>query len=317
MLTRVGERVAAGLRSAASPWGPGYALARTLLAASTLATLAASPTSSLFLPVADRPDYPVCDGVARFGLFCLASQHLDAGRVIAIALMVPVILGFFPRVLGAVHWWIAYSFQANATMVDGGDQIAAILALLLLPATFTDPRWNHWAAERSGAERLPARLLAWSGHLAVRVQVAIIYFHACVSKFRVPEWLDGTAIYYWSTDPHFGASGLVRTVLKPVVESKAVALIAWTVLAIELGLAIAIFMPAWGRRAMLWPGLLLHAGIAAVHGLLSFSLVMAAALLIHTGWRPARRPLTVEVTRGLAGWWRSRARLARAGSETG
>jgi len=240
--------------------------------------------------VAGQPDYPVCQDLGRIGVFCLADGHLSLARWFAAGLMLPVVFGLWPRLFGLVHWWIAFSFQANGTMVDGGDQIAAILALLLLPTTLTDPRWSHWAPMKGRVEPgLHARLLAVSGLLAVRLQVGIIYFHACVSKFGVPEWMDGTALYYWVSDPYFGATGLMRWVLKPIVESGAVALLTWTVLAVELALAMGIVMSARARATLLWPGLLLHVGIALVHGLVSFSLVMCAALVLYAGWNPALR----------------------------
>jgi antimicrobial peptide system SdpB family protein len=289
MLTALGASVARRLRST-NPWGTGYAVARTLVALGTLSTLLASPTATLFLPTSDRLDYPICSDVARLGLFCIDPTQLASAHAVAVALMLPVVLGLWPRLFGLVHWWIAFSFQANATMVDGGDQIAAILALLLLPVTLTDPRWSHWAPlEPQRRLSLHGVLLATAGWLAVRLQVAIIYFHACVSKFAVPEWVDGTALYYWASDPQFGATGLVRMLLKPLFESSAVAVVTWSVLAIELSLAMGIVMPARARRALLWPGVLLHVGIAVVHGLLSFSLVMCGALVLYSGWHPTLR----------------------------
>src|SRR4029450_13303017 len=98
------------------------------------------------------------------------------------------------------------------------------------------------------------------------------YFHACVGKFRIAEWVDGTALYYWVTDPQFGATGWIQMVLQPIVKSPAVTLLTWAVIAIELLLALGVVMPASTRRALFWPGVLFHVGIALVHGLVSFSL---------------------------------------------
>jgi antimicrobial peptide system SdpB family protein len=293
MLTSLGARVAAAL-DRIDPWGTGYALARTLLALSTLSTLAASRASSLFLPVVGRPDFPYCDDLAGFGLFCLVPDGLhaggvelgalDVGRAIAIGILIVAGLGFWPRLLGLLQWWVTFSFQANATMVDGGDQIAAILLLLLLPCCLTDPRWNHWRRMPAGPPRNP-HLVLWAAmsHVTVRAQVAIIYFHACVGKFKVPEWLDGTVLYYWVFDPQFGATGLVRDLLAPIVMSPAVAWLTWSVMGLELALAIGVFLSTTTRRALLWPAILLHGGIAMIHGLLSFSLAMWAGLTIYAG----------------------------------
>jgi antimicrobial peptide system SdpB family protein len=305
MLTRIGVYFASSLEKD-SPWGTGYALARTLLALSTFSTLAASPASSLFLPVVGRPDFPYCNDLARFGLFCVvpdglaggsALGRLELGRAIACGILIVAALGFWPRVMGLLQWWVTFSLQANATMVDGGDQIGAILALLLLPCCVTDPRWNHW-------RRMPAdppcnpHVMLWAAmsHVTVRVQVAIIYFHACVGKFHVQEWLDGTVLYYWVFDPQFGATGVVCAVLGPIVKSPAVVWLTWSVMALELALAVGVFLSASTRRVLLWPAILLHGGIAMIHGLLSFSLAMWAGLTIYAGVNP--RSITIRQTLG-------------------
>ncbi len=295
MLTSIGK-LAVGWTQSEPLWGSGYALARTLLALATALTLLATPTTSLFLPTADRVDYPVCQDVSGAGLFCLLSDHLQLARWIAITSMTPVVLGLWPRIFGLVHWWISFSLQANATMVDGGDQIAAILAMFLLPCTLADPRWNHWApiGDTTSGPGLHARLFSMSGLLAIRVQVAIIYFHAFVSKCRVSEWINGTALYYWLLDPQFGASGFRRTLIEPLAQSSPVALLTWCTLAIEGALFLAIVAPARVRRLLVLPGLFLHIAIAVVHGLVSFSLVMSAALVLYAGWEPRRSILRVH-----------------------
>jgi len=48
-------------------------------------------------------------------------------------------------ITGALHWYVAYSFINSATVIDGGDHIASILAFLLLPVTLTDTRKWHWS----------------------------------------------------------------------------------------------------------------------------------------------------------------------------
>ena len=33
------------------------------------------------------------------------------------------------------HWWISWSFITSVTVQDGGDQITAVLSLLLVPVS--------------------------------------------------------------------------------------------------------------------------------------------------------------------------------------
>ncbi len=94
----------------------------------------------------------------------------------------------------------------------------------------------------------------------------------------------------------FGATGSRRALIQPLVESPAVALLTWSVLVIECALFMALVMPDRARRILMWPGLLLHTGIAVLQGLVSFSLVMSAALILYSGWNPvfAIAPSTVR-----------------------
>ena len=55
-----------------------------------------------------------------------------------------VLSGYYPRFTGVLHWLISSSVFQAANLVEGGDQITAILTLLLVPVTLLDPRRNHW-----------------------------------------------------------------------------------------------------------------------------------------------------------------------------
>jgi antimicrobial peptide system SdpB family protein len=281
----------------AEPWTNVYGVARSLIALSTAATLLANRTSTLFIPAAGGVKAPLCTGVRGAGLYCLMPEtHLELARWIAIALLLVVASGWRPRLTGVVHAWLAFSLQANALMIDGGDNAAAVLSLLLVPVTLTDARRWHWQRARPAAGTIAddaLRLVALVTLTAMRVQVAGIYFHASIGKFGVEEWTNGTAVYYFSQSPIFGASGLVSTLLRPVLVSAiGVTAITWSVLVLEYLLSAALVMPkrAWG--VLLVMGIGLHAGIIAIHGLWSFSTVMFAALVLYL--RPTERPFALH-----------------------
>jgi antimicrobial peptide system SdpB family protein len=307
-LGRWGRRWGAG----ATPWTNVYGVARSLLAGTTALTLLLNQGRTLFRPGAGVPDGPLCEGARGLGLFCVAgANHLELARWLAIGVLVVVASGWRPRLTGVLHWWVSFSFQANALVLDGGDSVTAVLALLLIPVTLTDPRRWHWqAAETMGPGRSSeaSRLIAQVALLAVRLQVAGIYFHAAVAKFAVKEWADGTMLYYVLDSPMFGAAGWRRTLLWPVLTNGTlVALLTWSVLLAEYLLSTGLIVSKRYRGMLLGLGLSLHAGILLFQGLASFSLAMFAALILylrpveqefhlgrHVRWR--RRPLAESLT---------------------
>lgn len=270
-----------------SPWTSGYGLARSLLAAGTLVTLLANPAYALFRPAVQMGDPPHCHDVGKAGLFCLAgAHHLEAARWVAVAILAVAVAGWRPRWTSLAHWWVAFSIATSATVIDGGDQITAVLTFLLLPIAVLDGRRWHWSAPELGppvSDRAEiARLVAHTTLLVIRLQVAVLYFQAAVAKFAVREWADGTAMYYWLHDAQFGAPGWIRPFLEPIVKSPAgVAALTWGTLAVELSLAFGLVLPRPAWRPLLIAGLALHAAIAVVLGLPSFALAMFGALVLY------------------------------------
>lgn len=289
MLTRLGERARAWV-AGPSPWSNVYGVARTLIALGTCGTLTFSHTTTLFRPAVGVPEAPICEGMRQASLFCvMPSGWLEVARWTAVLLLLLVASGWRPRVTGVVHWWVTVSLHWSGVLTDGGDQIAAILSLLMVPVTLTDGRRWHWDAppETDTAAR---RLIARSAWVALRAQVALVYFHACVGKFKVPEWVDGTALYYWLLDPGIGAPDWLARLMTPLLSSPLVALLTWSVLALELCLALGLVLGRESRRVLLPLGIAFHLGIAVFHGLISFVLIMFGALILllrpfDTGFR--------------------------------
>jgi antimicrobial peptide system SdpB family protein len=288
MLIRLG-RWAQGLISS-NPWTNVYGLTRSLLALGTLGTLALNSSQILFHPVAGAGAGagagapPYCEGVAVISLFCLLP--LEVARGFAAAALVIIASGWRPRWTALPHWWVAFSLQVSATITDGGDQVTSVLALLLLPVALTDSRRWQWELPLNGKPMRPGeelrRVIAHLALLAVRLQVASLYFHAAVGKLKTEEWVDGTGMYYWLLDSTFGVPGPVRPIASwllsfPIV----VALLTWGVLALEFALASGLILPMSTRRRLLFAGIVLHTGIAALMGLMSFSLAMIASLLVY------------------------------------
>jgi antimicrobial peptide system SdpB family protein len=292
MLTRLGQalRIRA---SARRPYTNVYGLGRTLLALGTLGTLTFSNTFDLFRPAVGIASFPNCFAMGRGGLFCVAGrEHLEIAHWIAIAVLLVAASGWRPRFFGVLHWYVAWSLFTSGLMVDGGDQITAVLTLLLIPVTLTDARRWHWEAPREpagapGTGLLPtgaaaAQLIALSTLFMIRLQMAGVYFHAAVAKMGVPEWRDGTAVYYWFTDPWFGLSEPVKSWVLPLLANGVVVAAAtWGAMALELFLFTGLVAERRHRRVLLCLGIAFHAMIALVHGLPSFSLAMWAGLVLY------------------------------------
>ncbi|WP_164016003.1 sporulation-delaying protein SdpB family protein [Pyxidicoccus trucidator] len=290
MLTRLGSQVRAAI---ARPLHTNVlGLARTTLALSTMGTLLFSSASDIFRPAVGMPEVPHCGGLTRAGLFCVAgATNLELARWLAVALLAVVASGWRPRVTGVLHWYVASSLFTSGVLVDGGDQAATVLSCLLIPLTLTDPRRWHWEPPVEAADdpavsgtrlsSMVARFIALTCLWAIRLQVAGIYFQAGVSKLRVTEWRDGTAVYYWFTDPWFGFAEPVRSLVMPVLTSgAAITAITWGSIALEVFLFAGLLATRRTRGVLLALGISFHAAIALVHGLLSFAMVMWAALIL-------------------------------------
>lgn len=277
---------------AAPPWSNVYGLARSLLAAGTLLTLAVHDARTLFAPTGQTlEELTAAIPLARASLFFLVPD-LELARWLAIAGLALVVSGWRPRWTGVLHWWISASFAISCVLIDGGDQVTAVLTALLVPATLTDPRPWHWSALPAPSRRLSgktAALVAASALLVVRLQVAAIYLHAAVGKLGVTEWVDGTAVYYWFTHPVFGLPAALQPIAMPVLSSAlGVTLITWGTIALELLLAAALVADRRLWRPLLVAGLVFHAGIVGAHGLVTFFFAMAGALVLYL--RPHERP---------------------------
>jgi antimicrobial peptide system SdpB family protein len=272
-------------------WTDVYGVARSLLALSTALTLAVNPTATLFLRGAvTQADPPLCNGLRAIDPFCLVpAAHLEVARWLCVLALLVVASGWRPRLTGVMHWWIAFGLHGSANILDGGDNVCAVLTLLLVPVTLTDRRAWHWQRGQADDESVLVRLVAWSALLVIRLQISGIYFHAALAKTAVAEWGDGTALYYWLLHDEVGAPRWLVPLAQAFLRNPvAVTLMTWSVVILEFLLSAALLMPKRRWRPLLFAGLALHAGILVVQGLFSFSLAMAGALFLYL--RPTAEP---------------------------
>lgn len=191
---------------------------------------------------------------------------------------------------GLLHWYAAFTLSSNTLGVEGGDQLTVNLGALLCFASLVDRRIWGWSASKD-ADRSVANIWVNVALFAARLQVAFVYFEAAIVKLTNPLWSDGTAMWLWVQNAGFGASPTVTSMLQTLFAYPWIAAATtWGTIALELFLCFAVaFAPATARLTRdvaLVTGLVFHLLIALTMGLISFGIVMTAALLLAI-WRAA------------------------------
>lgn len=269
-----------------NPWTSVYGVARTLFALQTAAVLGFNSVDTLFTPIVGASAPPTCTSIIQASLFCLVPEsYLNGACWIALLILLLVASGWRPRITGVLHWWVSFSFFSTTSIPTGGEAITAILTFLLIPLTLTDPRTWHWEqVEESAWSNFSVyrRFIGWGAYLIIRIQIAAIYFHSAAGKVTVEEWRNGTAIYYWLTDPAFGLPPWAEPLLLPMLESGiVVTALTWGTIMLEFFLFAGLVMDKRGWSYLLGLGISLHLGIALLIGLPAFSTAMIAALVLY------------------------------------
>src|SRR5699024_385596 len=280
-----------------NPWTNVYGLARSLIALATLLTLLINDAEIFFRPTSDNDLYPNCSN-SSMSIFCLVPPdyfYLNIVRWVCIILLAVIISGWRPRITGIIHWWIAYSLLSSGVTLDGGENVAAVLTFLMITLTLSDPRKNHWKkVELKNNEMIYGRIIAFININFIRVQVAIIYFHSVIAKLNVPEWIDGTAVWYYIQSPMIGFNDFLNSIFSFVTTTELVLIPTWGTLILQTVIVMALFAPKRNWRYFLISAILMHEVFALLLGLFSFSLIMLGALILYL--RPIEQPFKLWKT---------------------
>jgi antimicrobial peptide system SdpB family protein len=278
-LTDVGQ----SLLSLALRWdsrGRQLAVGRSLLAVASLSELVFTGDIALF---GGRSG---CGGIGSFSLWCVSSvatHGMLLARVVSIAVLVLVLSGYRPRWTCIPHWYVTFSLFSALVAPNGGDGAAAVGTLLLIPICLGDTRawqWNNAADAPSPAWRGSA----FAAHMVFRLQIFIIYIVAVISKISDSAWSRGVAMYYVFHDPEFGIPADSWSVILGLANSGLVVrALSWSVIVLQLFIAVGGVGPRKFRFAALVAGVGLHVAIIFVMGLPSFGLAMIGLLLIGYG----------------------------------
>lgn len=116
-----------------NPWTNVYGMVRSLLAFSLFSTLLFNDATVLFRPSSGNPGWLKPDTLSLFSFVPETAFSLNIIRLICLLLLVVVMSGWRPRVTAFFHVYVAYSINAAATVIDGGEQVNLVISVLLLP----------------------------------------------------------------------------------------------------------------------------------------------------------------------------------------
>lgn len=267
------------------PYTDVLGLSRSVIALGTLLTLLTN-TSSILMQKTDAGEYlnplinPIAD-INKFNFFLLFGvDQFDIMRYLAILLLLLVISGYFIKITSIFHWWISISFFLSSSVIDGGDQIASILSFLLIPICLTDGRKNHW--DNIDPYSKPRNIIGIVAVNLIRLQIAVIYFHAAVGKFDIPEWRNGTALYYWLNHSFFGMPEYLADSMNYMISNKwVVSILTYSVLIGEIILFLCLTASKKLRKIIFPFAILFHFLIIIYHGIFSFFFSIAGGLIIY------------------------------------
>jgi len=305
MLTRILSFIKwGGILELPVPWTRTVTIARALLALSAGSTYLTTPANVLFTPRDGELAARCADGLAWLAWPCwLPSELIPIGQITAGLLCFLFAVGWFPTATAVPLALALIALPLTSASPDGGDQLAGILGLLLIPVSMTDWRANPWTTDRSTGLLSGRVIIANSALWLIKLQIAVVYFIACLGKFGSEEWANGTALFYWVRNSVFGAPSPLRPAVEWITaQAPLVAALTWGTLVLEMSLAICVFLPTLFRVRVLLPvALVFHLGIWVILGVSSFAIVMWAALLllvVPIGWWPElRRDSTDSTTR--------------------
>ncbi|WP_273409053.1 sporulation-delaying protein SdpB family protein [Corynebacterium ureicelerivorans] len=257
-----------------------FAWGRSLLALGQLMTLVATPFIAFIVPVGEY-DGAKCDSLRKVSLLCVGSpsDHLLIKRWILILILAAVVAGIYPRYTGILHAWATFSMSVSFTLPDGGEAIAFIVSLLVLPICLIDDRRNHWKSP-DPLSVYPSwkKGISAAFSLGLRIQLAFIYLNSSIAKMGVEDWQNGSAEYYVLRDGGFGVSPPFDTAFLAISHNPwGSLLLTWAAICGGLFVGVGLLLGKKARLAAFILDVAFHVGIIITIGLWSFALVMIGA----------------------------------------
>ena len=203
----------------------------------------------------------------------------ETARWVVVGILLLVMTGLLPQFTCLLHFWACFSVHNYFLILNGGDELAFILSLLLIPVCLADPRFNQWKQKEitPSAGNIVANVTLYF----IQLQCAWLYFDAGFFKISRPQWQDGTAVYYYTSHYRLGAVDWVRHINELVTLTPLVKIVTWGVLLLEMGLAICLFLPARIKKKFIIPAIIFHLLIVVNFGLITFFIAELAMILLY------------------------------------
>lgn len=276
-------------------------LGRSLIAFAQLLTLSLTSWPNLTADVLTRTPGLYCSGARAISLFCLGSSTPnEIGKWIGIAITVVVIAGVLPRYTSILHAWLSLSIAISLSLPDGGEAVAVFSTFLIIFIAMPDERVIAWTTRYRQPTSIRLAAIAYAGSIVLCLQLAGIYLESGLSKIAVGDWANGTAMFYVTRDPMFGAAGPLGAAAQWFTSAPlGTALLTWGTIALECCIAVFFLLPARYKIYGLAGATVLHLGIAILMGLWSFGLIMigtaaAAAYQLRQAPTGEQRPTDGE-----------------------
>jgi antimicrobial peptide system SdpB family protein len=202
------------------------------------------------------------------------------GVILAIIILLWVISGYFSQISSILHAYVSYSFLYDSKIIEGGDQVALIITILLIPICLLDNKVNLWSSKTFNY-KIPEflNLISMSCFQVIKIQIAIVYLFAGVVKANVSEWIEGSAIYYWLNHT-MGTTDYLLNIFSYLINSNTFSqILTWLTLILEFLLFGSIFMLQKQKNQLFYIAIFFHISIAVFFGLWAFSLIMISSLM--------------------------------------
>ena len=201
--------------------------------------------------------------------------YAQAAVLLLLTQSVLLLLGVAGRFQAACIFVLLTSLQhRNVLIVDGQDSVMRwlIFFLIFMPV---DHAWSLLRTIRGGAPSMATQANAW-GVRMVQMEITVIYFSTAIIKLYGSTWRDGIALYYVARmDDVFGRFWLPDSLFE---SNWTLRPITWIVLAIEVALPFALWVPRL-RLAAVVSGFLLHLSIEYAMNIFLFEWLMMAGLI--------------------------------------
>ena len=230
------------------------------------------------LPLADSDAYNGTGaGPAHFDLLAFSGADHWLTLFFAVFLLAALFLtlGFWTRTSAIIVYLCINTLHSRDNVIhNSGDTVMLVMAayLILSPAGAACSLDRLWRIFRGTEDDTTPLVVPWAQRL-MQLQIAIVYLAASLSKAGGEKWVNGTAAYY--------PLHLPETARFPMLGSDTlwvINLITWGTVAIELALALLVWVPRL-RLYVLTAGVMLHLGIEYSMNIPLFSFMMIASYL--------------------------------------